>query len=548
LSAKKYIAVLLLLGLVVRVFGILQTNQTSILGMPLTDDSYYYFSLGRNLATQGEMRVDSFHLTTGFQPLWGFFCVIPYFLLGPDTSTPISVIQSAGAVLGLATAIVLFLLTYHLSNAVNPSLLVLSFWLLSPQVIKHNLNGMETSLANFTVATTFYLFLRREVLLRRISSYWLAGACAALAFLARVDAAILFLAIAVVTIGRHKREGRFFPVHISKVRKQLVALGGGALIVLFPWIVLVIIVGKPFIPESGAAVRTLSLLTHGFQSPNIIDVLANEPLRYAGYMADNFIKFTSSWSRQVPFLLPPAMLLTFLFDEEVARTLVAVFAVGTGIVVAFSFWKYSNEKQREFALCFVLYLVVMTLSYSAIQGGAWFYDRYGTSITALGLIALCIAGENLHRVTRNALTSTLGSIYILVTFCSLLALLYTPGYRWLVAQPPEDGLYRAAVWINQNTKSTELVGAFQSGVIAYTLRNPLINLDGKVNADALEALRDKSLCSYISQSGIRYIVDWRPQIKSLLGRETDLSQIGGTILSFRSESMHEVVVIKLRLE
>ena len=87
--------------------------------MPLADDAFYYFVLARN-ASAGEWPVISGDgaPTSGFQPLWG-----------------------------LAAAILVLDLMRRLGAGWYASLLAFGAFVLSPQVLKHSLNGMETSLA-----------------------------------------------------------------------------------------------------------------------------------------------------------------------------------------------------------------------------------------------------------------------------------------------------------------------------------------------------------------------------------------------------------------
>ena len=55
---------------------------------------------------------------------------------------------------------------------------------------------------------------------------------------------------------------------------------------------------------------------------------------------------------------------------------------------------------------------------------------------------------------------------------------------------------------------TEKVGCFQSGVIGF-FNNNVINLDGKINQEALKYSINKNLSGYIDKEDINVMVDWQ---------------------------------------
>ena len=75
--------------------------------------------------------------------------------------------------------------------------------------------------------------------------------------------------------------------------------------------------------------------------------------------------------------------------------------------------------------------------------------------------------------------------------------------------PPPLEFYDAAIWINRNLPKSAVVGAFQSGILGYYLEREFYGLDGKINADALEALRGGRIDAYMQERGIGYLADWR---------------------------------------
>ena len=62
-------------------------------------------------------------------------------------------------------------------------------------------------------------------------------------------------------------------------------------------------------------------------------------------------------------------------------------------------------------------------------------------------------------------------------------------------------------WIEQNVPKEARLGSFQSGMYSYFGPQVCVNLDGVVNHDALIAMRERRLWSYIREQEIDYIVD-----------------------------------------
>ena len=63
-------------------------------------------------------------------------------------------------------------------------------------------------------------------------------------------------------------------------------------------------------------------------------------------------------------------------------------------------------------------------------------------------------------------------------------------------------------WVQTNVPAQVWVGAVQTGTLGY-FHNRTINLDGKVNPEALRVLlREGHILNYVLDSKIDYIADW----------------------------------------
>jgi hypothetical protein len=84
---------------------------------------------------------------------------------------------------------------------------------------------------------------------------------------------------------------------------------------------------------------------------------------------------------------------------------------------------------------------------------------------------------------------------------------------------PVYHFYDVAKWVEQNTDRGETIGVFQSGAIGYVSNRRVVNLDGKVNGQALTALQDGTLDNYIRRAGIDVLMDDTEVIRLFLGDE-----------------------------
>jgi hypothetical protein len=69
--------------------------------------------------------------------------------------------------------------------------------------------------------------------------------------------------------------------------------------------------------------------------------------------------------------------------------------------------------------------------------------------------------------------------------------------------------------VERQIPAGETVGAFSSGVLGYFFDN-VVNLDGKVNAQAMRARREGRLGRYINESGISVLLDWQQTIRTFV--------------------------------
>jgi hypothetical protein len=510
------VVALFVLGAGVRIVAIAHTTQTAVGNMPLPDDAFYYFVLARNAAA-GQWPVVSADgvSTTGFQPMWGALLSALDAIPGELSATGrISIAQALGGLIGLATGWAIYRLGRKLSPDPAPAILACAAYLLSPQIIKHNLNGMETSLAilGLLVLALVFLFIDPSDT-TPVRAFLLGAACGA-CLLARVDL-VFFLGagIAAWTFNLFRRK-----VGDSR-RRGFARLGVfliGAVAALLPWVWATAIAGSGPLPESGRAIRNLTLLLNDLPLLAFVASLREAPQIFLRTYGEYAVQFTSAWVRQVPVLLPVTIPLFAALELRTAERASLVLAIVAFMLVASA----ARRERPRLTLALGLwgvYAVAMTIAYAAVILGPWFFQRYAAPIGMFFNLLLLVGIWRLIRGTRLVPAALpLAAAGIALGF---LALVWQGSYRWIVVGEqavPDDGFYRAAEYIDGQLPAQARIGVFSAGLITYSVRQPVVALDGKVNRQARQAMEDGRMFAYVCEAGIEYIADWDKMIRHLL--------------------------------
>jgi hypothetical protein len=112
-------------------------------------------------------------------------------------------------------------------------------------------------------------------------------------------------------------------------------------------------------------------------------------------------------------------------------------------------------------------------------------------------------------VFRRAIVCAAAAYALLFAYFS-----YSQAYR----SRPMYPFYDIARWVNANTREGEKIGVFQCGTIGYLSDRQIINLDGKVNHAALDAVKKGYLERYLREEGIDVVVDHSRILEIFLGK------------------------------
>ena len=465
---------------------------------PLNDDSHYYFNIAWNFAHGAGLKHDSFHLTNGFQPLF-LFLITPLFRLAASKTAAVTLVLLFQTLVGTLAGWALARLVRTVSNSVI-ALAAAGLWAFSMTFVEVDLNGLETGLSFLLLALTCTAYIRgpmREP--DPAPRAWIRlGVWIGLCFLARIDNGMLGVAIAADVAVRRLRA--FGP---AKLLRTLLRLALPALAVASPWFLFNLAAFGHPLPTGGRAVRFLSQ-AYGYR-------FLGRPGLYAPHLdhipGDYFIDTLRGAFEAIAYMcastfpLLPAGAIVVLGLLLGARAL----ARGAGRV-AFVF----------------LFLLLLLASYVLYIFGQWFFYRYLSPFLIGYVLAAAIGAramlEPFEIERRRAARAAVATAFLLAVFGRLA--LNTPGLA-ADALYRRDDLYRAAEWLNANTPPDAVIGGFQTGILGYYLERPFHGLDGKINDDALEALRAKRIDIYIREHGIDYLADWPWILHDLCERRSE---------------------------
>jgi len=471
----------------------------------LYDDSFYAFKIAHSLATGTGASFDGIHPTNGFQPLYVFLLVPFYWLFPSNLVTPIYAALMLSALFTALTAVLLFkILGRYTSSKV--ALLLTAIWAFSPVVTKQAANGLETSLALLLFASVVHVYLSRirAVIAPPTRSFVVLGVLVGLAMLARIDEVFLGLVVLLdyLLVLRKRRAG-------TGALKGVFAAVLTAVVAYSPWVVYNAVSLGGVVQDSGTATRYLSLAYAPFFGLGSTDVASSGPS--AGFLWGNIVH-----SFSVLKLSPPL----HAFFRGAEKLGVAIGAPGTvtvladvvGLALAAAFVYVVVLRKRSLRvkgfdeIQFLLILaVVIIAAYSLYVFGAFFFVRYFYPIYFILCIYAGLLFEELFR--RLPLSAAAGRWSFAVILAGFMCAFSYMAYTCACKSYPIYCFYDAARWVEDNTSPDDTIGVFQSGAIGYFAHRRVINLDGKVNSQALQALKGGRLGDYLRREGIDVVID-----------------------------------------
>ncbi len=485
---------------------------------PLIDDAFYSFSIARNLAAGHGPTADGIHETSGFQPLYTFALVPLYAVSSPGSPLPIHLALFLLALAGAASGWFVYRIARRVATR-RGALFATLLWCVSPYFLSQGMNGLETGLFGlcFLAALDFHLgHARPDPSHKNLA---LLGLLLGVTVLARVDGMLLAAAIAADFLLRR--------VSIASRLRQVGIVAAVALATIAPYLAFLVSRFGVLLPESGKAVRFLSLCY------GTTFVLGPRRAFYFPPEQVPFIYYVGSLRKAVqillgqPLLFPVSLPLSLgggtLFTPQ---SMMLVFAGGALLALNLLFLKRpagaGDDAWKGFARVGLFCAVLWMPAYAFGVLGQWWFERYFFPLFILMALASAPALERLSsgwaplRRWGAARVALLAAAMQLAFFAG-----QVPGH--FIRHRPYENVseyMKAARALDEVLAPGSRGGAFQSGTIGYFSRHPVINLDGVVNRDAAAALRKQRMSDYIREEAIEAVIDWPLWIKALLVRRS----------------------------
>lgn len=472
----------------------------------LCDDSFYAFQIAKNIAAGLGPTFDGVHPTTGFQPLYVFLLVPVFHFFGSSLIAPVKIALMLSALFTALTASVLFLVMIRYVRG-SIALFVSIIWSFSPVVIKQGANGLETSLALLLFACSVYFYvtnIRGEISPSK-KRMLVMGLLLGLTIFARVDEILLLLALLLdylfVLRKRHCREGAL---------SGIAALLGGVVLATAPWtFYYYVTTGSPLL-DSGSATRFLSLAYAPFFNIDAPDNLSGTP-------GGSFLLYHVIHSFAVLKATPPIHIFYRLMDKlgisigaasaiDLVGTILGMVLLVAVIYYFFASRRQSRENRRSEINFLLVFAFLLMSAYSFLIFGFFFFIRYYYPIYFILCIYCSFLLEDCcgrFSVVRSALVRRTVYAGIGLYIFAFAVMAYCQSFRTNKVYC----FYDVAQWVEKHTLESDTIGAFQGGAIGYFSGRQVINLDGKVNPQALAALKSGTLDAYLIQSGVDIMLD-----------------------------------------
>lgn len=458
------------------VAGFPQTRETQThwpwLGdKPVGEDGFYMLTVADHMAREHHLTYNYGQPATGFQPLATFLWA------GIDTT----VVRAGGdgwvfvrSVLFfqclLFLAFVWLLAGFAASIAREPHREFVFFFafvlcLFDFSLFRLFTYGLETG--PYLTCVAVCLLLWRRLATTKEHRWLLAvlfGVAGGVTGLARIDFGIVFALVLLFMLA--KRYASPWQVLVS---------GGLALLVVSPWFFYVHGVTGGWLPSSGKAEGELI-------TGHKLGRLLQAGIALLTHLVPPSFA-SANRTMQIPAAVCLTVLLVWMFTER--RTLKAQ------VTGAF------QQTLLPWALGFGGLVVVYPIFFWVV----WFYPRYFAPLVVVWIpvLAVFLAVQPLTR-----------RIPVTIALC-LLALFCVEDFWSLHLGRIASNHIISAGYVRQ-FYPTARVGAFQSGAFGFFDPN-VVNLDGKMNDDALRADKVHELDTYLDRSGVDVLIDWEPLMR-----------------------------------
>lgn len=480
-GAPPLVLFLLAVGVAARAAPLFDQGGRLLRQFP-TEDGYLMLTIARNLALgMGMSTAEGTLPTNGTQPLATFLWSLCFVLVDGDKVRGVQAILLLQLVIAAATSYLIYRLGRRIlkarPDAHEKSALGAAAWFASPVVVPHSMNCLETGLYGLVLTACFLLLLGGERTQPVNYRRWaLLGSALGLAFWARNDAILPCAAVAFVhLVWGIPGEGTWSSAR-GRWRARLFELcTAGSVVVLLasPWLIFNYVRFGHVMPISGQA--------EGLEAR----------------FAENLLLIAPNLLEYLLLVTPIPSHLQGHWSVTLSSALVAALALSTLALYA---RRWHAVERDAFRLGLTLTLA-FTAFYGLFFGAGYFVHRY---LFALSPLCAVLWGSGVHHL-YHTLRARRPQLVRASAAAALVVALAVHGRAY--ARGDQHGHFQVVAWVAAHVAEEAWVGAIQTGTLGF-FHDRTINLDGKVNPEALQARRTHSIPRYIVTTEIEYLADW----------------------------------------
>jgi hypothetical protein len=344
-------------------------------------------------------------------------------------------------------------------------------WYAGSKVVSHTMNCLESGLYVLILALVLVFAFRSTVVAAgpRIGQWAGLGALLGVAFWARNDAVLFCASLALVHLVWGLPGAPSRPIHRFA---ELAVAGTVVAVVASPWLVFNYTHFGHVMPISGQAesMDAPFALNVNLIGPNLIAYMTTLPI--------------------------PTPLTMVGWVAALSLVAIGVYVWGTWSLVRRS----ESDVARKAWLLGATTTAAFAAFYGLFFGAPHFVSRYLFALSPFYAVAWgALVRAAAIRLVRAPVVAGAGAFALVGVCVGLNLRLYQMGSR--------HPHFQCVAWVNANVPNDVWVGAPQSGTLGY-FHDRTLNLDGKVNPLALEALKERRRGEYIVESNAEYLVDW----------------------------------------
>jgi len=472
---KYFLLILFLLYAIIRL-AFFAKPLLQIDGYAIPDDAYLSLEIARNFA-DGKWFFYGDQHTSGFQPLYVFIMTPVYLLIRNDSISPLYISLILSSLAGFATLYFLYKLIRVVYDDYYSSFISVLLFILLPVTISNISNGLETSFAFFFFVLVFYYlykYWQKETISYLPKQLFVFGLIVGGAMLARIDNIMIVPGIFVFALLKYKKEKTDYNLML----KNFAFVLAGIALIYLPYALLSYSFTGDIFPVSGKAVHQIGkdMVDYHSDGQSGLFTLLNLSLK----------NIYSNYSVVIVF----AIVTTFIYRLKTR---------------ACPWFKGSVAEH----LPLITTSLLIFGSYTFYLTANWFYSRYFFPLS-LFFVALTAFASN-QLILSFGSSKGKAIVFAAIIIALICVNVVRPGIKdFFFKEYKKSGYIEAGKWVNDNFPKGTIVGSNQTGAMSYFSKDiTVINLDGVVNKEAYNAIRNKELIEYVKSKKIEYFIDWK---------------------------------------